>query len=167
MLPPNSGRGEDCIAWRLSNDGGFSNKSAYESLLHHNPDSRQKLFNLIWSWPGPERGKVLLWKVSHEALVTNLFRWKRGLSGSSDCPLCGREVETILHLMRDCVCILQVWNFLAENNLPSDFTTDDLDSWLLANLSEEASRRGFKWRVLFGVTLMVVWQARNELIFHG
>lgn len=38
---------------------------------------------------------------NHYALITNLFRWRRGLADSSDCPLCGREEEYVIYLMQD------------------------------------------------------------------
>lgn len=166
-LSPNLESGEDRIAWRLSTDGGFSNKSAYEFLIQHHRNSSLDLYKFIWNWPGPERGKVLLWKVSQEALVTNLFRWRRGMAESSDCPLCGSGVESIAHLMRDCGYIMQLWNYLADYNLPNDFVSGDLNSWLSSNLCEENTRRGLNWNILFGVALMVVWQARNDFIFQG
>lgn len=63
--------GADRTVWKLVADGGFSNASAYESLLDQSLRDTNGLFKKIWRWPGPERYRFFMWKVAKEALVTN------------------------------------------------------------------------------------------------
>lgn len=108
MIPPCSMGVIDRVAWRLSPDGQFSNATAYEYLLEANFRCPETVFRKIWKWPGPEKFRILLWKVSLEALVTNSWRKRRDLDDTSLCPICGLEEETIIHLVRDCSIIHHV-----------------------------------------------------------
>lgn len=100
------------------------------------------IYKRIWRWRGPERYKVHLWKISQNALVTNLFRFSRGISSSSGCPMCGSGEESMLHLLRDCVVAKQVWSIISPNLVPSFFTATDLTGWLDSNLKDIGQVRG-------------------------
>lgn len=108
-----------------------------------------------------------MWKISHEGLVTNEFRFKRGLVPSAVCAICGRGDESMLHLLRDYNRAVQVWTFLANNRLPSHFFAEDLDPWLVGNLKRDTLYHDVKWRTIFAIGLMLIWHSRNLLIFQG
>lgn len=55
--------------------------------------------------------------MAHDALVTNVFRLRRGLTDSGICPLCNHEEESLVHMGRDCSRVAQVWARLAENGV--------------------------------------------------
>lgn len=165
LSPP--GRGEDKIAWSPSKDGCFSNNSAYLSLLDQNLASNCKIYRMIWSWNGPERYRFHLWKIVQSALVTNVFRFRRGLSASVVCPLCDRDVESEMHLLRDCWLASQVWSFLINNSLPHNFLLQDLYTWIESNLRDSFLVKGFKWCLVFNVTVLLIWHARNDFVFNG
>lgn len=122
MACPNAARGEDRVAWKLSADGVFSNSSAYVFLLDQDLRAPCNPFKKIWRWPGPERYRLHLWKVAKEALVTNEWRKKRQLTESECCLVCNSEEESVLHLLRDCSQMQQVWHILfAGLDLPNSF----------------------------------------------
>lgn len=99
--------------------------------------------------------------------MTNNFRFRIGLASSGDCLLCGREIESELHLFRDCWLAVQVWRFLTCDMMPRDFYVDDLHTWLRINLKDRSLIRGCKWGILFGVAISLIWQSRNDFIFNG
>lgn len=87
--------------WNLSLDGYFSLKTAYEVMQDSGRanTTRNPIFNKVWKRPGPSRIKSLLWKLSHDRLMTNAERKKRRMTTDDLCPRCP---ETIMHLLIDC-----------------------------------------------------------------
>lgn len=81
--------------------------------------------------------------------------------------MCNGGEESVIHLMRDCVFASQVWVCVADNSLPQHFTLVETRSWIITNLRDDSQRRGVEWNILFGTTLLNLWQSRNELIFQG
>lgn len=75
--------------------------------------------------------------MAHDALVTNSFRIRRGLTVSGTYPMYNYLDESILHMTRDYSDVAQVWMMLAGNALPADFFSLDLQNWLLDNLSSK------------------------------
>lgn len=167
LAAPDPDRGGDNIAWNLTTDGEFSNASAYISLLDNNLEGHCGLFKGIWKWRGPERFRIHLWKLSQEALVTNSWRQRRNLVESACCLICEREDESVLHVVRDCGAMRQVWNSLAEGDLPvQSFFNENIQSWIQLNLKSTKVRRGFEWSLVFGTAVLLAWQIKNERIFH-
>lgn len=109
----------------------------------------------------------MLWKVAREALVTNFWRHKCNIVDSNASPVCLDGAETVLHVVRDCSIIQQVWNVFAHGSsrLNSFFSTD-LHSWLSMNLSGPNVLDDTGWPILFGVVISLAWQSRNELVFN-
>lgn len=126
--PPNASRPQDRIAWQLNKDGEFSTSSAYAFILNSPGMINGEVYKLIWNWPGPERVRIHLWKMAQGAIVTNLFRHKRGMAPMDKCPICDAQEESILHMSRDCRGSFQVWTWLYGNNMPPEFLSSDLHS---------------------------------------
>lgn len=167
LAVPDQERGRDRVAWSLTADGSFSNASAYMLLLDHNLRSPNGVYKKIWGWKGPERGKLHLWKLSHEALVTNSWRQRRNLVELATCPICENADESVLHVVRDCALMQQVWSNLAEGQmLYPNFFVDNVQDWIVANLIISKKWRGITWNLLFGSAVMLVWQIRNEKVFN-
>lgn len=167
MPGPCAGRGDDRVAWKCTADGCFTNALAYEALLDLSLKDTDMPYKWIWRWQGPERVRSHLWKLAHEALITNSWRAKRHLVESNCCPVCGTVEESVLHVVRDCPRMIQVWRSLCNDILPhTSFFTDDMAAWLRINLQSTTQRKGLNWPLLFGTSVHLAWQARNELIFH-
>lgn len=84
---PPQGEETDVLAWRPAKDGIFSVKSAYDFA---NDVGRTRptatIWNRVWKWQILETLKYFMWQISHECVMTNSTRTKRGLSGSEGCP---------------------------------------------------------------------------------
>lgn len=157
ISPPNPRGTCDRVPWKLSKDGEFTTTSAYEYTVRQPENLQSDLFKSIWSWSGPERIRMHLWKMAHGALVTNVFRLDRGIVDSGCCPICNIEEESIIHMSRDCVKASQVWNLLAHNNLPHVFFVLDFQTWLFVNLKSNLVIHGLPWVVLFGARASGLW----------
>lgn len=92
MVPPSPSNGPD---FGNSQMEFFLSKSAYESICARKWRQRDSMYHLIWSWPGPERCKIILWKiVRNDLLLTNDLRCSRHLISHLWCPA---EVEFRLY----------------------------------------------------------------------
>lgn len=61
----------------------------------------------------------------------------------------------------------QVWQNLArENSLRGGFFTENLHEWMDTNLKAGYFCRGLAWLIIFGTTISLAWQARNEFVFQ-
>lgn len=59
------------------------------------------LFKGIWKWQGPERIKILLWKMANKGILTNQARLRRGMTDTALFPICNKNDESISHCLRD------------------------------------------------------------------
>lgn len=159
--------GCDVVAWRRGNDGNFSNFDTYEALLNPSLRSESNLLDKIWRWPGPERIRMHLWKMSQGAFLTNSKRMRRGMTQSNLCPLCNNGEENLLHVFRDCTAAAQVWNLISESKFRNDFMIGDFPNWLYLNLSVNETRFDLEWSLIFGVTVYNLWMERNEKVFRN
>ncbi|KAJ1381042.1 Ribonuclease H domain [Sesbania bispinosa] len=163
-LPPPTLRDvEDSVAWALTNDGNFSVSSAYNYLVNAPPSNMERVYKSIWQWKGPERLKLLLWRILSNGLLTNLARARRKLSLNACCPFCSIFEESCLHVLRGCYAARVIWDAVASSPLDQSFFSFDLATWIFENITE-SSRVTFRknWSVL---TLDVLWRHRNEFIF--
>ena len=73
------------------------------SLLLDYDASSKKVWSLIWRWSGPHYIQNFLWLVAKNRLLTNVERVRRHLGGSEICSVCGSDIESVSHVLRDCV----------------------------------------------------------------
>ncbi|KAK7243973.1 hypothetical protein RIF29_38788 [Crotalaria pallida] len=132
MCPPIQGAA-DSSGWNPCMDGLFTIKSSYAAVCGLTEDSNSKVFKQIWSWRGPQRIRLLLWKICNEALLTNEARARRHMAASASCSLCTNHDESILHALRDCGSIKEVWLNFISSSKRNVFYSLSLQDWLLLN----------------------------------
>jgi hypothetical protein len=135
--PQNRKPNEDQLFWNLFMNGEFTIKSTYFSLInsYDNWTHLKLLWRLVWRWRGPERIRSFLWLVVYNRAMTNDIRYKRHISGSSNCHCSSGDVETILHVLRDYKWAWEVWLKILNPCDTDGFFAMDLHVWLLSNLS--------------------------------
>ena len=127
---PSGTEEQDGWAWLLDGNGVYTIRSAYHWLLQNN-----RLWNYshnwdwIWHLPVPEKVRLLVWLVCHQALPTNLLRNRRGLALSSSCSRCNANADDLLHCLRDCHYSLQVWSSFDFASSP-EFLLNDVRLWV-------------------------------------
>nr|KYP71696.1 Putative ribonuclease H protein At1g65750 family [Cajanus cajan] len=133
---PTNGYGQDVVLWSPSKDGVFTTKSAVTIASSSHTVSHPPPFKAIWRWNGPERIRVLLWRVVHGSLMTNQVRVDRGLGTDPTCSVCMQETESNLHALRDCKFAAEIWSRTSGGSLPRSFAEDNIHDWVHANLKE-------------------------------
>ncbi|KAK7255045.1 hypothetical protein RIF29_28447 [Crotalaria pallida] len=135
--------------------------------VHYMSVDDRKVFQRIWKWQGPQRIRVLLWKIVNEAFLTNHNRRRRNLTLDGICKLRNKVEETTLHVFRDCDHTQVVWMNLIHRTHHLMFFQQNLQEWLDHNLSNINNNQAkSSWDILFGCTCEILWQRRNKLIFE-
>ncbi|CAN1762667.1 Putative ribonuclease H protein At1g65750 [Linum perenne] len=104
-LPDGSDEDDDLI-WGPDPKCIFSIKSTYEIFLQ-----------TIWRWEVPSRVKHFLWLVGHERVLTNAERCRRYISYNPKCTRCPDHIEDLLHIVRDCKLVIEVWDAFLPHNI--------------------------------------------------
>lgn len=108
----------DKVIWQGTKDGKFTVKIAYHFLSQIKQEvlgqcstskSHNDVWRKIWKLKAPNASKVLLWRMSHESLPTNLNLNRRKIWESPLCPICTWEEESIVHALWLCVSAQDVW----------------------------------------------------------
>lgn len=163
--PPYILSNDDEFRWGATTDGVFNTKSAYLVQLNATTNTNIVEFKYIWKWKGNECICTFLWKLAHEALLTNVERTKRTMTTIATCPVCLSDNETLFHRFRDCPSSLAIWNAISVQNRNSFFNNNNWQDWLKANLKRNLHAGAGSWSTTFGVTLDLLWRNRNDLIF--
>jgi hypothetical protein len=97
----------DRFVWKWSPNGIYSSSSAYAALFLGRVDilgARQ-----IWKTQMPGKCKFFAWLVLHGRCWTSDRLHHHGLKESDSCALCAQAVETLDHLLVDCVYSRETW----------------------------------------------------------
>lgn len=113
IKPPLGGQ-HDFPSCNLEPRGYFSLKSAYQALREPKirPILNDDLFMVVLNWHDPPRIKAFMWKLCHGRLMTNEKRSKLHITDNATCPRCGLQVESMMHVLRDCLKIFVFWEGL-------------------------------------------------------
>ncbi|CAN1725728.1 Putative ribonuclease H protein At1g65750 [Linum perenne] len=161
MEPPVDTLGEDGIMWGSDPRGSFTLKSAYEILATTGHHTEQDIWKTVWRWEGLSRVRHFLWLVAHDRILTNAERRRRHMAAVDDCQRCRSYTEDTLHVIRDCQVAREVWTTLLPSELGPHFFSDSLQVWLQKGLQHQ------DFGLTFGITIWILWKARNEAIFEN
>lgn len=81
-------------------------------MFAHAQHKHNRLFKNIWAWKGPQRARLLLWKIANDALLTIFQRKHRHLSVKDQCQICMNGSESMLHVMCDYDFAARIWRKL-------------------------------------------------------
>ncbi|CAN1807830.1 Putative ribonuclease H protein At1g65750 [Linum perenne] len=160
MHAPVEDSGDDEWAWGCSKDGQFTIKSAYALLCEEDGPSADALWETIWGWKGPNRIRHFLWLAGQDKLLTNDQRYRRKQADDPLCPLCLNQIETSLHVIRDCEFAKGVWNQAGGFDTDGSLWSSTREVWML-NLLKSARN------LEFGVICWSLWKSRNARIFSS
>ncbi|CAL1361451.1 unnamed protein product [Linum trigynum] len=162
-------REEDQLRWKLTTNGAFSTKTAFQVISPHIPSTEQPAFwKSIWKLHVPERVRVFIWMVVKNKITTNSVRKFRHLTSDDSCPSCEGTAETAIHCLRDCPRAQIVWSKIISPDHIGQFMASDRDRWLRSNVTD--NKTGFwpgEWGSFFSLVLWFIWKQRNEKVFRG
>ncbi|KAJ1418140.1 Ribonuclease H domain [Sesbania bispinosa] len=160
---PSPELGSDFIVWGGTPNGNFTTKSAFGLIDSSCSRSNDPVWRAVWRWEGHQRAKILLWMILNNGLKTRSKGFGRGFIATDVCPFCLNHEETVVHILRDCVKVQDVWFTLARGRLPGSFFTTNIHDWILDNIGLHSDST---WRLTFGLVIWAIWKSRNTLIFE-
>ena len=114
-----------------------------------------------WIWKVDTLPKIqcFIWKSYFFSLPVKDLLVTRGIAEDSKCEGCGREVETIIHVLRDCDIAKTFWLDTGNERCDNNFFTSDLCSWLKENLRSSTNlvEANVPWGVLFAFGIWGLW----------
>jgi hypothetical protein len=114
----------------------FIIQSAYR-LQHGDIHVLEGDWKSLWDWKGPHRIQTFIWLATQERILTNFWISKWGVGISPLCTRCGRDDETTIHVLRDCV-----------------YDTQGIGG------------HSTNWKTTFMTTCWFMWTWRNKAIFE-
>ena len=69
-------------------------------------------FGWIWKLNTLPRVKTFLWMCAHGSIGVKACLVRRGVVNEESCPICKRTSKSILHALRDCHKVKEVWEQL-------------------------------------------------------
>lgn len=123
-------------------------------------------WNLIWKTGVQQRIRELVWMLTHEKLLSNVARWKRGMSDSALCQRCNKADDDILHIFRDCRFAREVWYVFNPLGLIDEFISLNLRDWVWWNLNcSFGSEDDTGWPERMSIICWSLWRWRNTAFF--
>ena len=107
-----------------------------------------------------------MWQCLHNNIGVGECLVERYLSEYDIYPLCQKELETILHRLRDCEALKNTWSRLGII-LNINFYKGNLHCWLEKNCKDNACRLNNQppWRIIFPFAICLLWKHRNNVVF--
>ncbi|XP_074302849.1 uncharacterized protein LOC141636469 [Silene latifolia] len=168
----------------LNSESTYSVKSGYGIALesHLNKACNEKDLSRIsrscvafckkrlWRLPGPQKWKVLVWRILTNFVSNGSEFQKRGIGVDHSCRFCyGMDnIETLNHLFQDCDIVARIWS---SSNLGIRTCNDShmpVGEWIInwINYLSEADNGEFLVISLIA-TIWCIWCTRNNLVFRG
>ena len=112
------------LVWSISKSGVFIVKSCYDKLMGGNVENFP--IKLIWNNCIPTKISFFAWEVWWGKILTMEQLKKRGRHLANRCPLCGKEEESLDHLLLRyskvynlwALCFLQFLGFTGSSQVP-------------------------------------------------
>ncbi|XP_061354128.1 uncharacterized protein LOC133298795 [Gastrolobium bilobum] len=169
VLPPNAYDGPDRKIWGIHKSQSVSVSFLYDYLSNYeviDDDVVKKTWNRLWTWKGPQRIKIFIWKMLHQKLLTNSYM--SSWNGSDGMCSCGSgEPEFIIHALRDCHRAKVIWDCLILIDYSVVFFDSSFEQWISINFSGNFMDSSHdNWLSSFLVTCWKIWSWRN-MMNHG
>nr|POE88504.1 putative ribonuclease h protein [Quercus suber] len=158
------------ISRASSLNGEFELKDAYKLASLSTDDSTVNSFVDNWVWKTNTMPKIecILWQCVHCGIPVREVLVARGLNLPASCLLYNGPSESIIHILRDCSIVQQVWNSLSPPMLPNLFFGINLSDWLRLNCkSQQPCGLGIPCGILFPVGVWNLWLRQNRVVFKN
>jgi ribonuclease HI len=164
VVPPAANMGKDVCLWPGNSNGKFTVSSAYELMCMEGEedDSQREVWINVWKLEVHERVRCFIWVARHGRILTNKLKHNMRL-GEPFCSHCTLQVESILHVLRDCPLARVVWIHLVPMNLRQNFFDMELKQWFDTNCSNEMEdSNNIRWNAIWAMACHNLWQWRNK-----
>ena len=165
---PITSRGHDRLAWAGNPRGVFDLKSAYSLAT---AEVATPPFSSSWIWKLNTLPKIrtFLWRCFHNSIGVMSCLVRRGVDVDELCPICQRDPESIIHAIRDCNWVKEVWVQLGVDSSNHKFWMSNIQDWINLNGKANCSRAQGKppWNITFSFAVWCIWISRNMAVFNG
>jgi ribonuclease HI len=161
ILPPAIENGRDIQLGVGKNSDDFSVASMYNILCNFDHSVEDKEWLEVWKLSVSERNRCFMWLVKHDRLLTRKIKARMGI-GHDRCDFCN-EIETSLHVLRDCGLAISVWQHLVPEGLRVNFFDGDLKQWFLTNVFCGTVIDGnIRWKDVWATACHSLWYWHNK-----
>ncbi|KAK8515136.1 hypothetical protein V6N12_001295 [Hibiscus sabdariffa] len=108
----------------------FTTSSAYSYLSDIGSTTTDTIWKKAWALPIPQRVKTFMWITLHGRHLTNAERFRRHLTSSVVCDICGFHMEDMSHILRNCVEARGVWTRRTSHSLSGNGLVDSIRYWI-------------------------------------
>jgi ribonuclease HI len=163
---------EDLLLWRGTKSGIFTVKSAYhmqkEVLSNYaagcsSKKEKSNIWKKIWALPVPSVVRNFLWRACHNILPTRENLCRRKIIRDPLCPLCGRAVESVFHILWQCPSAMDVWTMGCRKIQKSFFLGPDF----LQVVEGLFNKCELEELIQFATLARRMWLRRNEVVHGG
>uniref|UniRef100_A0A803NWW7 Reverse transcriptase n=1 Tax=Cannabis sativa TaxID=3483 RepID=A0A803NWW7_CANSA len=157
---------KDKIIWKQKQNGQFSVKSAYIVDQKHKFKEVQEIWKWLWHSDLHPRILILLWCVLNNAIPV---KERLPFLMDKECPLCNVNLESCLHLFRDCSFVKILW-FSGVIPLRIEKNRGDTIQSFVQNLVRSLSDVGIGRKEILtylGCIIKHLWIYRNRLCREG
>lgn len=159
-------RSEDKLARKLSPKGEFDMKTTYILTLEFDFEVplREKW---IWKLKTLPRIQTFVWKCMHKSIGVRDCLSARGLSLDTTGHLCQIDAESILHALRDCPLVRNIWQQLGVPPAEPSLLAVNLEDWLYSNCNANSKTNDGQpqWHQVFVFAIWLIWKNRNQVVF--
>ncbi|KAJ8429835.1 hypothetical protein Cgig2_000163 [Carnegiea gigantea] len=148
------------LFWEGTPSGNFSTQSAINLIRGVESPSDQGKWRTIWKVKAPQKMKVLLWLVSHDALLSNEKRVKRGLATDPNCLLCANVTENTEHILRPCSEAIGIWQYFERAGQGVHDPNIAVQEWIHRNITLVGTDGN--WPIKFVTIVWWLWRWRND-----
>lgn len=162
-------------------EGNITTKTLTNLMAQHNdprcvkewkkyvrpPLDMTKIWSLLWTSYVDNKGKEILWKLSHRVLTTKCYLSSWGMNIDTKCPFCNKR-EDMHHALIGCHRCHTAWEQMqrllqkiAGSTIPINLQTIGLGMNLPTN--EEAKHLSY---YLMGTLASTIWQSRNKKVLN-
>ena len=141
-IPLGSSLMEDKLIWHYDSKGRFSVWSAYHIAFDRNltistnPEAastssgiEHNNWNFIWNQKLPNKIKIFACRMGTNILPTSENLMRRRIRTDDICCVCGKEVEIVMHMVKECAWANDSWESSPLNYL-LQCPTGQIYSWL-------------------------------------
>ena len=125
-----------------------------------NGDPFKPLWKILWRLKLPAKVKIFAWWACVNGLPSRDKVCSRGISSNPECPICGKDIENVLHALLHCDYAKWVWGCWSDmppTVLRNSWSFQDSVMYLLTNKSSHDLE-------LFLTVAWVIWFNRNRVI---
>ncbi|XP_022032249.1 uncharacterized protein LOC110933327 [Helianthus annuus] len=158
---------KDKWLWSPDGSGRFSTLS-FRSLFSFASESGQRYSIWKGGWI-KSKCDIFIWRASQDRIPTRQALPRRNiLIDSSDCILCGEDIETVDHLFSACRIAVEVWEKIsAWLKIPPLFAFSFGDIISIHESVGENRRAKDIIRGLLMIACWCIWKSRNDKFFSS